>query len=329
VLKEDRPQRIGFHLPSWVSPFVGLSQIAADFLRSRYDKNKLKDFMNAHKAEPWIPYEQEREESRILALRDDRPRGNVPGAGVVSCLTAGVDTQDNGFWYEIRAWGWGPELTSWQVRQGFVEKVDYNRDGDPVDGFQVLSRILWEDVYSDQDDKEYVVELVLQDAMGHRTAEVYEYARMNRGRLFATQGSPRQRAPIGYSNQEFYPGTKKPIPGGVQLCQFNVTFWKNKLAGKLEIDRNDPGAWLYHAETDEDWARQMCAEVLTEKGIWEQIGNRPNHAWDCSVLNLVAAEILGIKHWSREGQPKAAAPPPQPDDGWLPGVELPGDEWLS
>ncbi len=329
VLEKDRPHRIGFHLPSWISPFVGLSQVAADFRRSLHDKNKLKDFQNGHKAEPWIPYEQERPEEQILALRDDRPRGVVPGNNVVAALTAGVDTQDDGFWYEIRAWSWGPELTSWQVRQGFVEKVTYDREGLSIDGFQVLSKILWEDVYPDPDGKEYGVELALQDAMGHRTAEVYEYARLNRGRLFATQGSPRQRAPINYSNQEFYPGSKKPIPGGVQLCQFNTTFWKNKLASKLEIDRSDPGAWLYHAETDEDWARQMCSEVPDEKGVWVQLGNRPNHGWDCSVLNLVAAEILGIRNWSREAEPKQPAPPPPADGGWLPGMELPGEEWLS
>ena len=40
-------------------------------------------------------------------------------AAVMASIRA-VDTQKNGFFYEIRAWGWGSDLESWQVREGYV-----------------------------------------------------------------------------------------------------------------------------------------------------------------------------------------------------------------
>ncbi|MBN2061691.1 MAG: phage terminase large subunit family protein [Deltaproteobacteria bacterium] len=286
-LNRHRPKKIGFHLPSWVSRFVGISEVAAAFLKGLADKNKLKDFLNSHKAEPWKDYTQEREENRILLLRDDRPRGIVPGGGIVSCLLAGVDTQDDGFWYEIGAFGWGMDLESWQVREGYVTT------------FSALEKVLFEDVYMDADENRYVVHLVIQDAMGHRTSEVYDFTRRHRGIVIPSQGvdTYRMTQPHKWSNQEFYPGTNKPIPGGVKLLRFDVNYYKNILAGKLEIHPDDPGTWHLHRETTEEWARHLCAEFINERGMWECPEGRPNHGWDCSVLRILAADILGVRFW--------------------------------
>ncbi len=96
-LEKYRPKKIGFHLPAWLSHFVGLSEIAAAFLKAQESQAKLRDFKNAYEALPWRIYNSERQEEKILALRDSRPRYIVPGGGRVIALSAGVDTQDNGF----------------------------------------------------------------------------------------------------------------------------------------------------------------------------------------------------------------------------------------
>ncbi|RLB30783.1 MAG: terminase, partial [Deltaproteobacteria bacterium] len=272
-LEAERPLKIAFHIPSWLSHFVGLAEVAAAFLRSLTDKTKLKDFRNKHQALPWLDYTQEREEDKILALRDDRPRGLVPSGGIISCLTAGVDTQDNGFWYEIRAWAYGLAAESWQIREGFV------------DSFEALARVLFEDSYYDADGNEYRVRFVVHDAMGHRTAEVYDFARLHRGRMLPFKGEQRMRQPWAISKLDVYPGTNKPIPGGLRLLRADVNYYKNHLAHKLEIAPADPGAWHLHSETTEEWARQMCAEYINDKGLWENPAGRANHAWDCSVYN--------------------------------------------
>ena len=301
-LKAFQPAKIGFHIPSWVSPFVSLSSPAAAFLMAQQDKSgdktKLKDFMNNHKAEPWVIYRTERDEAKVLRLCDDRPRGMVPGAGMVAALTAGVDTQKHGFWFEIRAWGWGMDQESWMIREGFVES------------FEALSRVLFSDTYTDADGKAYMVQLAVQDAMGGtqrqtmgigtRTAEVYDFCRRHKGRILPFKGEYRMNQPFAYTSIEYYPGTKKLIPaGGIMLLRGNVTYYKNLLSNKLDVIGADPGAWHFHGELNEDYARHYTAEYVNEKGLWECASGKDNHLWDCGVYNLIAADIIGVKFWQR------------------------------
>lgn len=286
-LQSFRPSKIGFHVPSWLSRFVSLSKTAASFLKGLKDPVEMQDFMNAHKAEVFRPARRERTEDRIFALKDDRPERIVPGGGVVAGLVAGIDTQDNGFWYEIRAFGYGLTKETWQIRAGFVETFD------------ALAHILWEDRYTDPDGYEFPVNLALQDSQGHRVADVYDFCRLNRGLVLPTRGERSKTQPFTYSNQEFYPGSKTPIPGGIRLVNINTSFYKNALSRKLEIAAGDPGAWHMTAEMTDEWARQMTAEFVNEKGVWECPSGRANHAWDCSVLCLVAADILGIQYWEK------------------------------
>jgi len=280
-LHQHKPRRIGFHLPAWISPFITIGQCAKAFLTD------LKEFTTQYEATPWKAQVSERSEDVIAKLKDARPRGLVPGSGQVACITAAVDTQDTGFWYEVRAWGWGLDGPSWQVREGFVLE------------WEALDRILWADDYRDSSGMVYVPALVVQDAMGHRTAEVYNFCLRHRGQLLPSQGVERMRQPYSFSALETWPGSGKAIPGGLRLVRANVTHYKNLLANKLEIAAADPGAWLYHRETTDEWIRHMTAEYRNDEELWECRSGRANHGWDCSVLNLVAADIIGVKHWQK------------------------------
>ena len=289
-LKRHNPIKIGFHVPAWLSPFVSISECVAEYIRGLKDVLKYKAFCNNIEGRPWKIIKKEREESRILKLKDDRPRGRVPGGGVVAALTAGVDTQDYGVWFEIRAWGWGgAELSkdSWGVREGYVESE------------AELERILWGDSYFDAVGNEYVVSLALRDALGHGTAQVYDFCLKHRGRIFPTFGKDVMAHPFTWGNQEYYPGKTKPIPGGLKSLNVNTKHFKDELSRLLQIAPGDPSSWRYHSEFSEDYARHMTAEYVNEKGLWECPDHKPNHLWDCSVLNMVAAEILGIKHWAK------------------------------
>jgi phage terminase large subunit GpA-like protein len=301
-LRAHRPRHVGFHLPSWLSPFVSLSECAAAFLRGLKDKVAMRDFMNAHKAEPWVEYTQERSEDRILQLRDDRPRYLVPGGGQVACLTAGIDTQSGRggyFVYEIRAWGWGMAHESWQICEG------------EVGSFEALAEVLWGRQYLDAAGQRYLVRLALIDAMGHYTAEVYDFCRTNRGRILPLKGERTMNRPHAFTQVDTYPGTNKPIAGGLKLLRVNTTHFKNALSSKLEVHPADPGAWHLHSEATEDWARQLCAEYVDDKGHWVCPDHKANHGWDVSAYNLAAADLLGVKAWTpRAAKPKAARPAP-------------------
>ena len=57
----------------------------------------------------------------------------------------------------------------------------------------------------------------------------------------------------------------------------------------------NPGAWHFHGELPEEFARHYTAEYVNEKGLWECLPGKDNHLWDCGVYNLIAAAIIGVK----------------------------------
>ncbi len=300
----DRPTSVGFHLPAYYSPFVSLSELAAEYIEAEEkakvgEKAKLMHFYNAFKAEPYTDVQKERQEDEVLKLRDERPRGLVPSG--ISCLTAAVDTQQRGFYYEIRAWGWGMSLESWQIREGYVES------------FAGLVKILFEDEYKNAAGNIFKVRFTLMDSGGtysdfgiSRTAQVYDFCRRYRG-IFPLKGQQRQASPYKVTQLDTFPGTNKPIPGGLKLYNVHVTYFKDTLHHKLQIEPTDPGAWHLHSEASEDYAKQMCSEFKNEKGLWECPRGKKNHYWDLGVYGLAVAEVLGLKFWKR----KSAEPAPQ------------------
>jgi len=296
-LEEERPSRVCFHSPGWISHLVSLSECAAWFLRGLKDPEALKYFRTQICAECWKTKGKTTKVDRVLAYRDDRPAGLVPAGNLVSCLLAGVDTHDDGFYFDIYALGYGLDLDAWQIRSGFAPTFD------------ALGRVLFEDEYKDANGINYHVHLALQDAMGHRTAEVYDFARMYPGRLIPIMGHQRKQTPFSWGKIDVYPGTNKPIPGGIQLLHIDTTYFKNQLASKFKIEPSDPGSLRLHSEATEEYAGQLCAEALNEKGVWELLDGRDNHHGDDLVYLFTGAEVLGVKFWARP-EPVVVVPDP-------------------
>jgi terminase, large subunit len=300
ALEAYRPRTIGFHLPAWPVHFISLSESAAAFLEAYdgagkvKDLNALKDFQNAHAAEPWKDYTVNREVQAVLNLKDERPMGLVPGGGRTAVLIGEADTQDNGFFYEIRAFGWGLIQDSWQVRFGFVDSVE------------ALLQVLYQDSYKDSSGQQYPVRVAMIDSQGHRTSEIYDVARLNRGRMIAVIGKDTLATPYAWSNIDTYPSSNKPIPGGLKVLRVNTGFFKNALSSKLGVAPGDPGAYRLNSDATAEYARQMCVEYINEKGAWECPNGKANHYWDCGVYGLAGADLLGVKFWrekKREASP--------------------------
>ncbi|HEA67040.1 MAG TPA: terminase, partial [Desulfobacterales bacterium] len=296
VRKDGRPRKIGYHLNrlySLLGQSGNIAKMLDDFLTCLLsgDPKLLQGFVNSSLAEPWKTYTVERSENAILELRDERPRGLVPSGGVVSCMTGAADTQKDGFWYEVRAWGFGMDLESWQVRERYVTTFD------------ALEKVFFQDEYLDIDGKKYVVRMVGIDAMGsakggYTTSQVYDWARRNQGRVIPIKGEQRRdmTQAQAWSRIDSYPGTNKPIPGGMQLLRVNTKYYKDVLANKLGIDKADPGAWHMHSECEIDWARQMTVEYVDKEGLWQCPPGKPNHAWDVSVYQLALTDVVRVKN---------------------------------
>lgn len=328
-LNIHHPTKLGFHVPSWISYFVSMSDVAHSFLKWNKSNrlSDLKDFMTQHKAEPWSEVRAERKEDSILSLCDSRPRGIVPGyvngTPRVAALVAAVDTQAHYFRYVIRAFGYGETEESWLIQAGSAPS------------FKDLDQLFWENVYPDADNNEYKVRVVVIDAMGSReggtrTKDVYKWCSKH-PLAMPYQGKQTLAAPVTYAVQEYYPdsqGRKIKIPNGLLLRKVDTTFFKSALAEKLSVIPGDPGSFWLHSNTVEnpltgeykgvleEYAKEMCAEVFNpETLVWENPKERPNHFWDCEVMAQVGAWELGVRKWRPprpDGATSRKTSPPQP-----------------
>lgn len=294
-----KPQKVGFHVPAWLSYFVSLSEIARAWLKYSQTGQmaELKNFRNQYAAEPWAEVFEERDEDELTRLCDDRPRGAVPGplpatpdVPRVACLLAGVDTQKGYFRYVIRAFGYGESEESWLVQCGALQS------------FEDIENVLLRSSYRDASGKEYRVSGVMMDAMGNRTREVYEFAARHRGAVFPWQGKRSLSTPYNLTNLEYFPGSmgnKIKIPGGLVLFQVDTTFFKSGLSGKLAIQPGDPGAFHLHTNEDgglDQYIREMTAEVWDDEAqAWVNPHNRANHFWDCEVMCSALAYIKNLR----------------------------------
>ena len=299
-VRKMHPVKVAWHIPSYISYFISLSEIASKYLKWKQmgDIASLKDLKNNYEALPWVEEFDVRDEKEILSLCDDRPRGAVPSPlpdtpeiPRVSCLLAGVDTQKGYFRYVIRAFGFGESEESWLIQCGALAT------------FKDLEDVVFGRSYKDGAGNEYMVSGMMIDAMGNRTREVYAFAAAHKGKVFPWQGRQKMSTPYSMTAVEYFPGVmsnKVKIKGGLTLFACDTTFFKSGLAQKLSVAPEDPGA--FHLHTGEggildQYAREMTAETWDdEKMAWMNMLRRPNHYWDCEVMVSALAYIKGVKN---------------------------------
>ena len=184
--------------------------------------------------------------------------------------------------------------------------------------FQALSQVLWSDLYRDIDGQQYVVELAIQDAGGHRTSEVYDFCRANPGRIIPSFGRESLSSPYKWSEQTHYPGGRRRLYGSLKAVNINTKFFKDEVSSALTVELGDPGGIALYANFPLDYANQLVVEFINDQGRWECPPGRDNHLWDCLVLCFAAAEIREIRYHGK----------PQDDDKKPAKASLSGGSWL-
>lgn len=301
----DRAATVGFHWPSLNIGKVPLSETAEKYLLSKTGDHAAKlDYSHGYKCVDFKEELSDRKEDAILLLRDDRLEGELP-AQPFSCITAVADMQKRGFWYSIRAWGYGLELESWLLKAGFV------------DSWEALRKLFFESEFLDGSGQKHHITLRGMDSGGgegegdlSKTAEAILFCYQNPG-ILPFKGQQRMSSLTRSVPQDKIPGTNKALPGGLKLYHLNATELKNRLAAKLLVAPGDPGAWHLHSQVDPEFARQMCAEGKDKDGHWQNPKNRPNHFWDCSYMELGLVEIAQVKLWPRPDAAATHQPPPR------------------
>lgn len=307
-----RPSTVGFHMTAFTLTMVPLNEIEQYWQRSLTGTYADKvAWANGYLVKDYEQDLSDRKEDAILALCDTRPAGDVHPD--TDALIISIDTQDKGFWFTIRGWKYGQQMTSWLVRAGYVPSARF-------DDFSGLDKILFEDTYRDCNGLRYPIKYGIIDSQGHRTTEVYSWCK--RTGIFASQGAKgRRKYPVTYNDIEYYPGTKKAIPGGLRLYSLDTHHHKDIIADKLQVDISDPGAFvLYSGYTriqmalkDKhpdlpmqngliDYARHFCAEIINEKRMWENPKHRPEHLWDCEQMGVALAYYLRFDTMQSESE---------------------------
>ena len=286
-----KPGWRGFHLAEFAScigrPWPDLVKMFIEATRrskSGYHED-LRTFVCSVMAEPWrVNTDTLRKADSFDEYADGYSRGTVPVYMPITGLTAGIDTQDNGFYYVVRAWGGGESLESWLVDYGFCEDLEH------------LERAVMRKFPSEDGLKDFRVTGAFMDAMGHRTQEVYNWCRTigRNARVVPTKGEQKIAGGVQYSFAAVDRDARgRATPGSLQLCHINTTLFKDWLDGKLRVPMEAPGAWHVFAGVDEEYKQQMASEYRNEEGLWMLRSSQArNHYWDCEVLCLARAAQL-------------------------------------
>ena len=275
-----------FHFNRIMSPLSTFSDMVYKWLHAierakTGDKGELKNFINSALSEVW-------QDELGKAVTDDeieqlidknRPRGVVPKESLG--IVAGVDTQDNGFYYSVRAFG--KHNTSWLITEGFVETLGE------------IERLLVNGRFGGM-----AIPKIYIDLQGHRTDEVYRFCRKHLHRVIPCAGRGQRTL-----NSEYTFTNVDKIPGhtninGLQRLVWNTTIIKDLMYAKMKLMEREPGAFRVHKDIGKEYRDSLKSEYKNEKGDYEHIKKYANHYLDCEALCFLGARIQGIEYWGSQ-----------------------------
>lgn len=287
----------GYWWNALYSPFATWQEMAAKYFEVKDDRNQLRTFFNEWRGLPFKEVIKIRETGSLIegehSLKSNRPALEVPDNTVA--LTLGADNHKRGL--AVTVWAWerlAPKIYSQHlIRYGWLAD------------FQELEGWLFDDVYYNQDGSlVYRIWRAALDTGGGEgytgdatlTAQAYDWLRINGGRckgqVYGVKGAS-QRIASGNRMQP-RPIDKmpsgKPLPGGLQLWILDTHSLKDEFWSRVEA-----GRVFFHAETGEDFARQLTAEAREwdqrkKNWFWRQQGNQPNHYLDAGIYGAAMAD---------------------------------------
>ena len=283
-----RPASIGFHLPSWYSPFVSLSDVVAAFLKAQSDPKKLHAFDTQHRAQAYKEVIDQKDEEKVLELRTEIPARTVPREAIA--LTAGIDMQKFGFWFVVRSW-W-LNRTSQLIDYGYltrwedIEFLIYNVRYDMEDGRSPMG--IWRaalDTGGGKHQEEW-----------SRTEEAYNFLRKHKGKniIFGVKGASRpQFQRVQPRVLDKMARGNRIIPGGLEIRFLDTHQFKDLIQWRMGRGMDEDERWLLHSETGMDYAKQITAEEKRRdrrgKVEWVQI-RKDNHLLDCEIYAAACAD---------------------------------------
>ncbi|NQD37465.1 phage terminase large subunit family protein [Permianibacter sp. IMCC34836] len=282
----------GYHLNSLYSP-LGLGRTwrerAQQFLEAKDDPILLKRFVNTALAQTWEDLSSQVKPQALLQRREQYKLRTIPRGCLL--LTMGVDTQDDRLEYQII--GWGRNETRWVIDYGVILGDTSDRDSDSSP-WRKLDELRSTPIRN-QFGVDMRIEKTAVDSGGHRTDEVYHYARTRKfSRVIALRGASQAGKPIiGKPTKVDINHRGVTMRNGAEVFVVGTDTAKHSIFAHLHRDGERPELERrirFSEELDEPYFDQLTAEVFDPtRNKWVKYQKRRNEALDTFVYATVAA----------------------------------------
>jgi len=305
-IKTQNSLIVGFHVSELYILDTTWEELIRDFLKSKDRRELLQVFINTRLGETFDDYGEAPDYKHIMLRANEHNRNEIDER--VIFLTAAVDVQNDRIEYEVR--GWGRNLESWSI--------DYQVEmGDTADQkvFSKLDELLQKTWLHPKGALLKIAGLGI-DTGGKNTQSVYAWCRRKQPeKVFPLKGMALDN-PVGIPKAVDVTYKGKKIQRGLKVWGVGSSILKSELYNNLRLQVNSedtgfPSGFIHFPAYDEDYFKQLTAEVLNVKIVkgrkrmeWEQIRKR-NEALDIAVYNRAASIILGIDRMSPAAWDKA------------------------
>ena len=163
-------ERLFFRFDSMASPFRPFQMMYDEFQRTKKNINDFKNFHQAWLAKFWKLTQSTLTMSDLALRKGDYVKRIVPDGTKV--ITAGIDTQDDGFYVVVRAWG--SDRETWLMDEFYIS---CRMNELPAKEIADLFKAQVEDrIWKTESGTVWKIANYAIDTGGHRTTEIYSVA---------------------------------------------------------------------------------------------------------------------------------------------------------
>jgi len=294
-IEDEEPQdtsTASFWMSGLASPWASFFDVAKSLINAYKsgEQERIQTVINTWGGELYRVKGEAPDWGEVGAKRLEYPPLTIPSRQI-QVITLGADVQKYGIYYVIRAWG--------AMNESWLLDEDYLTGETEYDNVWIsLGQVLQKPILDRMINRAFI-DSGYRPGDVHRRPDhaVYTFCRRHPGIAFPTKGHDTQEKPIKFNDMDYSPGGGKIIKGGIRLCHIDTDYFKRWIHGRIAWPDDQPGGWHLHANTSEDYCRQVVAEELVIKAsgrpIWVR-RSKDNHYLDCEVGATAAAQSLNI-----------------------------------
>lgn len=283
-----------FWLNAFVSPWASWESICLKYQNALGDTGKMQVVYNTCFGQLWEDRGDTQDPDTLMGRREiyeaELPEG-------VLVLTAGVDTQDDRFEYEIVGHGHFGE--TWGIEKGII----MGRPDDPAT-WDSLDMMVFDRVLRFKDGLGLKVSISFVDEGGHFTGEVRRFCQQRiQKKVYCIKGFPGPDRPFTSPPKKQKIIIKNRYLGTVWQYQLGVDSGKQMVMDNLKVQA--PGPKYCHFPLRDDYGAMYFNGLLSEhlvpegktrqRWVWQKIqGHERNEPLDCRNYALAAYKVLPV-----------------------------------